>query len=114
MTWEEVVGIGLELPGVERSTAYGTESLRVNGKFLCRERDGQEVLAIRCDVEERPFLIDTHPDVLFVTPHYQDYPMVLVTLAQADPELVRELVEDAWVERAPKKLVKAFLAERDG
>jgi len=112
MTWEDVVGIGLELPGVERSTAYGTESLRVNGKFMCRERDDQTVLAIRCDLEERPFLIEANANVLFVTPHYQDYPMVLVTLSRADAQLVRELVEDAWVEKAPKRVVKAYLAER--
>jgi hypothetical protein len=113
MTWEDVVRIGLELPGVELSSAYGTEALRVNGKFLCRERDGRETLAIRCDYDERPFLIEANPEALFVTPHYQDYPMVLVSLAAADPQLVRELVEDAWVERAPKKLVKSFLETRD-
>jgi hypothetical protein len=35
--------------------------------------------------------------------------MVLVSLPIADRELVRELVEDAWAERAPKRLVEAWL-----
>jgi len=114
VTWEDVVRIGLGLLGVELSSAYGTEALRVNGKFLCRERDDRTVLAIRCDLEERPYLVEANPDTLFVTPHYQDYPMVLVTLAKADRQLVQELVEDAWVEKAPKRMVKAYLAERGG
>jgi hypothetical protein len=38
--------------------------------------------------------------------------MVLVALPNADPELVRGLVEDAWLLKAPKRLVDAFLAGR--
>ena len=112
LTWEEVVEIGLRLPGVELSMSYGTESLRVNGKFLCRERDRREVLAVRCDFDERPFLIEANPDVLFVTPHYKAWPMVLVALPKAREQLVRELVEDAWVEKAPKRVVAEYVSAR--
>ena len=48
-----------------------------------------------------------------MTPHYEAWPMVLVALPQAGEEIVRELVEDAWVERAPKRVVAEFLAARD-
>ena len=48
-----------------------------------------------------------------MTPHYEAWPMVLVA-PRADESLVRELVEDAWAERAPKRLVAEFLAARDG
>ena len=41
-------------------------------------------------------------------------PMVLVRLERADPTLVREFVEDAWLERAPKRLIEHLLAARDG
>lgn len=103
--------IASELPGVEAGTAYGTPALRVKGAFMCRLREDGETLAIRCDVEERPFLIEAHEE-LFVTPHYEAWPMVLVALPRAEEQLVRELVEDAWVLKAPKSLAKAFLAER--
>ena len=112
--WEDVVRIGLELPGVEEGTAYGTPSLRVKGAFMCRLREDGETLAIRCDPDERPLLIDANPEALFVTPHYEAWPMVLVALPKAEEQLVRELVEDAWVCKAPKTLTKRFLAERDG
>jgi hypothetical protein len=114
MTWEDVVSFARALPEVEDGTCYGTPALRVRGRFLGRLREDGETLAIRCDVEERPFLVERH-DELFVTPHYEDSPMVLVSLPVADPELVHGLVEDAWAERAPKRVVAAWLARvREG
>jgi hypothetical protein len=127
MTWEEVVACGRKLPDVEEGACYGTPALRVRGRFLARLREDGETLAIRCDPDERPFLVEKHAE-LFVTPHYQDYPigsdaegvmpleaaspsLTLIALPAADPELVRELVEDAWAERAPKRLVAAWVAE---
>jgi hypothetical protein len=114
MTWEDVVRIGTGLPEVEVGSAFGTPALRVRGAFMCRIRDDGETLAIRCDLDERPFLIEANPDALFVTRHYEAWPMVLVDLSKAPDQLVYELVEDAWVERAPKRLVAAHLAAREG
>jgi hypothetical protein len=114
VTWDDVVRIGLELPGVELGSAYGTPALRVRNQFMCRLREDGETLAIRCDLDERPLLIEANADALFVTPHYEAWPMVLVALPRAGETLVRELVEDAWAERAPKRAVAEFLAARDG
>ena len=111
MSWDDVLGIARDLPGIEIGESYGTPSLRVRGRFLGRLRDDGETLVIRCDHDERPLLIESNAG-LFVTPHYQEYPAVLVTLAEADPALVRELVEDAWAERAPKRVVETWLAQR--
>jgi hypothetical protein len=113
MTWEDVVSFACALPEVSEGTAYGTPALRVRGRFLGRLREDSETLAIRCDIDERPLLVEKHAE-LFVTPHYEDYPMVLVSLPAADPQLVRELVEDAWAERAPKRVVASWLAETRG
>ena len=107
MTWDDVVTNGIALPAVEVGTADGTPAVRVQGRFMCRLREDGVTLAIRCDPEERPLLLDAHPDVLFLTPHYDTSPMVLVALPRADAALVRGLVEDAWAERAPRTLVEA-------
>ncbi len=113
VTWDEVAAIGLELPGVEVGSAYGTPALRVKGSFMCRVReDGDDARdPLRPGRAAAP--VGAH-ECLFVTPHYEAWPMVLVALPRADPALVRELVEDAWVEKAPKKLVDAFVAARGG
>jgi hypothetical protein len=110
VTWDDVVAIGVALPAVEVGTAYGTPAMRVNGEFMCRLREDGETLAIRCDPDERPLLLGAHSDVLFLTPHYDNSPMVLVALPRADAALVRELVEDAWAERAPRKLLETYRA----
>jgi hypothetical protein len=113
VTGNDVVALALELPAVEVGSAYGTPALRVRGTFMGRLREDGETLAIRCDLEERPLLIDAHPGVLFITPHYETWPMVLVALPRAGRELVCELVEDAWAERAPRQLLDAYRAERE-
>lgn len=108
MTWDDVVAIALALPETEVGTAYGTPALRVKGKFLGRLKEDGETLAIRCDPDERSLLLDAHPGALSLTPHYDNWPMVLVSLPRAPRELVSELVEDAWLERAPRKVAEAY------
>jgi hypothetical protein len=108
-SWDEVCAMATALPEVEIGTSYGTPALKVRGSFMARLREDGETLVVRVDPEERPLLLDAHPDALFVTPHYEGWPLVLVALPRAEPGLVRELVEDAWAEKAPKKLVSAWL-----
>jgi hypothetical protein len=52
------------------------------------------------------------PAVYFTTPHFDNYPAVLVRLPSiALPEL-EELAAEAWLAVAPKRLAAAFLKER--
>jgi hypothetical protein len=113
LTWEDVCAHARMLPGVEEGTSYGTPALRVKRAFLARLREDGETLVVPVDQDERPLLIDAHPDVLFVTPHYESWPLVLVALPRANPELVKELIEDAWAEKAPKRVVEAWLEQRE-
>ena len=107
-TWEDVVGVGTRFPGVEESTSYGTPSLKVRGKFMCRLRTNPDALAIRVvDVPDSEALQKGKPDVYFSTPHYDGWPMVLVRLEIVDPQELAELVEDAWRIQAPKRVIKA-------
>jgi hypothetical protein len=70
-------------------------------------------LALRViDLGEREALLQGQPGAFFSTPHYDGYPYVLVRLEAVDPEELAELIEDAWRIRAPKRLVKAYDAER--
>jgi hypothetical protein len=49
--------------------------------------------------------------VYFTTPHFDGYPAVLVKLAEIDVSDLEELITEAWLTQAPKKLVKDYLAE---
>ena len=108
-TREDVVAIGSRFPGLEPSTSYGTPSLKVRGKFVCRLRTNPDALVIRViDMGEREALLQGQPEAFFSTPHYDGYPAVLVRLGRVDPIELAELIEDAWRLQAPKRLVAAY------
>ncbi len=110
ITWEDVIAIGRELPETEESTSYGRPSLKVRGKSFVTIRERPDALVVRCDGEEKPFLLEGRPDLVFTTPHYDGYPYLLVRL-DAPIEEVRELVLDSWLLLAPKRLAAQIADE---
>jgi hypothetical protein len=56
-------------------------------------------------------LIADEPELYFTTPHFDGYPAVLVRLAEIDRLALRELIVEAWLTQAPKRLVQEFLDE---
>jgi hypothetical protein len=111
--WEDVRGLALALPEVEEGTAYGNPAFRVRGKLLGGEsvREGG-ALFVRCDRDERPLLIESNPELYYVTPHFESSQFLLVRLDAAEPDDVAERLEDAWLLTAPKRLVAAFVQGR--
>ena len=61
-----------------------------------------------------PSLLSDARGVYFTTPHFDGYPSVLVRipdLARLDREELFDLVAEAWLTRAQKRVAKAWLAE---
>src|SRR5262249_26128275 len=54
-------------------------------------------------------LIAAEPRGGFTTPHFDGYPAVLVKLAEIAVRDLEELITEAWLTQAPKKLVQEFL-----
>ncbi|MBZ9936515.1 MmcQ/YjbR family DNA-binding protein [Mesorhizobium sp. BR1-1-16] len=98
----------LALPGVAESTHHGTMSFVVAKRFLGRIRDEGMVFALRCELDERDFLIEIEPEAFFTTDHYRGYPYVLIRLAAIDADRLAPLVERSWRMAAPKRLVAGF------
>jgi hypothetical protein len=110
-SWDDLLELARELPGVEEGTSYGTPSLKVRKKFLCRLRTDPDALVMRViDLQEQEALVKGQPEVFFLTPHYEGYPYVLIRLEQIEHTMLAELLEDAWRTQAPKTLV----TQRDG
>ena len=108
-TWEDVREIAARFPGIEESTSYGTPSLKVRNKFMCRLRTDPDALVVRCvDVADADALKLGQPDVFFSTPHYDGWPGVLVRLEAVSLEQLSELIEDAWRIQAAKRVVAAY------
>jgi hypothetical protein len=108
LTFDDLLAMAREFPGIEESTSYGTRALKVRGKFLGRIKEDNETMVLRVEFIDRDFLMRTDPQTYFITDHYRDYPTVLIRLASADRAQLRQLIEDAWRRMAPKKLVQQF------
>jgi hypothetical protein len=100
--------LALALPEVVERTAYGTPAFRVRDKLFCRLLDDGESIVVYVDPVERAELVDWKPKTFQVSAHYQNYPMVIVRLANAEREEVREVLVESWRRRAPKRLVAAY------
>jgi hypothetical protein len=82
------------ITGIERSTSYGTPSLKLKGHFLARLKD-EKTLVIRCPLEEKDMLMAAEPDFYFQTDHYIGYPAVLVRLDAIDDARLMARLERA-------------------
>jgi len=103
-TFEDVPALARDLPGAEESTSYGTPALKVRKKLFARLREEGDVLVVKVDRDERAALIESEPDVYFVTTHYENYGYVLVRLEAVERDQLREILIDSWRLAASKKL----------
>ncbi|MEO8622740.1 MAG: MmcQ/YjbR family DNA-binding protein [bacterium] len=108
MNWDAVCTLGATFPGTERATSYGTPALKVKGKLLARLKEDGETMVLRVSFVVRDHLMMTEPTTFYITDHYRNYPAVLVRLDTADHAVIRQLLDDAWREAAPRTLVKSF------
>jgi len=97
INFDTVRKIGLALPGVEESTAYGAPALKVRGKLLAcvpAHRSAEPgSLMVRVSFDDRAELLAAAPDVYYVTDHYLGYSAVLVRLSRVTPpDVLRDLL----------------------
>ncbi|WP_121252361.1 MmcQ/YjbR family DNA-binding protein [Nocardioides ferulae] len=126
---DDVRRLALALPDTGEKVSWGAVMWTVQGKGfvwerplrtsdvaalerLGREIPEGEILGVRVAGEtEKAALLASDPDVFFSIPHLDGYPAVLVRLETVAADELAELVTDAWLDRAPKRLAQAWLAE---
>ena len=67
-------------------------------------------------LEEKQILLSDDRGIYFTTPHFDNYPAVLVRipdLGRLDRAELHDLVVEAWLTRAQKRVAKAWLAEHE-
>jgi hypothetical protein len=109
-------------------SADGRPSYLVHGKMFCFHRSRRpdavdpetgermhDVLMFRvADLEEKDVILSDARRLFFTTPHFNGYPAVLLRirdLAALDRDELRDVVAEAWLTRAQKRLAKTWLAE---
>jgi hypothetical protein len=113
VTFETVRELALALPGVEEGTTYGSPAFKVQGKLLAciavhssAEKNSLAVKGI--EAEERAAIVADDPSTFYFTPHYANYPCVLVRLSRVRRNTLRDLLEMCWRRTAPKRAVEEF------
>ena len=76
-----------------------------------------DVLMFRVDGQESKELVLADPrGLFFTTPHFNGYPAVLIRisdLGRLEHDELRDVVVDAWLTRAHKRVAKAWLAANE-
>jgi hypothetical protein len=128
-TMRDLDELALSLPGATKElTDDGRPSYLVHGKRFCLQRGRRpdavdaatgerldDVLMFRVeDLDVKELLLSDARGIYFTTPHFDGYPAVLVRipdLARFDREELHDLVAEAWLTRAQKRVAKQWLAE---
>ena len=66
--------------------------------------------AVVADLGVKDALVGDASGAFFTTPHFDGYPTVLVRLDVIGTDELREVVLDAWLARAPRRLAQQWLA----
>jgi hypothetical protein len=125
--WDDVRRIALALPEATEEDLRGLPSWRVRGKPFAWERplrksdlralgdaapEGQ-ILGARVEhLGVREALIADDADVFFTIPHFEGYPAVLILIERIGLDVLEEVIVEAWLARAPKRLAREYVEER--
>jgi hypothetical protein len=130
-TMADLDELALAMPQATKElSGDGRPAYLVHGKLFCchrgRRRDAidpgtgerlDDVLMFRvADLDVKELMVADAGGVFFTTPHFAGYPAVLVRipdLARLDREELGDLVAEAWLTRAQKRVARAWLEEHE-
>ena len=125
-TWDDVRRIALALPETSEGSSRGLRRWTVKDKLFVWERPlrrsdiealGPEapagpILGARVEhLGAKEALRADDSNAFFTTPHFDGYPAILVRLDDISLEDLDEVIVEAWLARAPKRLAKAYVEQ---
>ena len=123
-TWDDVRRLALALPETTEDESRELRSWRVRKKTFVWERPLRPsdlralgdaapkgpILGARVEhLVAKEALLADNSSVFFTTPHFDGYPAVLVRLDEITVEDLEEVVVEAWLVQAPKRLAKQYV-----
>jgi hypothetical protein len=128
-TMADLDELALAMPQATKQVSDdGRPAYHVHGKLFCLHRSRRpdavdpdtgerldDVLMFRvADLDVKELMLADARGVFFTTPHFRGYPAVLVRipdLARLDRDELHDLVAEAWLTRAQKRVARAWLEE---
>ena len=126
-SWDDVRRIALALPETTEAVSWGNAHWRVKNKGFVWERPlnksdhaalqalGEEapdgaLLGVRvADLGVKEAMVADESGLFFTIPHFNGYPAILVRLDPIGVPELEELIVEAWLDRAPKRLAEQYL-----
>jgi hypothetical protein len=124
-SWEDVHRIALALPDSGERLTRGVRQWWVRDRMFAWERPlrpkeieelgeaapAGPIVAARVEhLGAKEALLADDPDVYFTTSHFDGNASILARLDRLSVEDLEELVTEAWLVRAPKRLVESYLS----
>jgi hypothetical protein len=123
-SFDDVRRIALGLPETSERRSRDTLRWEVKDKLFVWERPLRRsdlealgdaapagpILGVRVEhLGAKEAVLGSQSDCCFTTPHFDGYPAVLVQLEKVGMQELEELIVDAWLARAPKRLAEAYV-----
>jgi hypothetical protein len=107
-TGDDFRALALALPEAEERETWGHPTFRVRDKmFAAMAADGRSA-SVKATREAQAALVGSEPEVFSVPAYVGVHGWVGVDLGRVDPEELRELVTEAWLMTAPKRLARTL------
>jgi len=125
--FEDVRRLALALPGTEERTSRERLQWRVGDRLFVWERPlrarevdelgdaapAGAILGARVEhLIAKEALLASEPEIFFTTSHFDGHPSVLVRMDRIEEPALEEVVVEAWLARAPPRIVEQFLRDR--
>jgi hypothetical protein len=122
--WNDVRRLALGLPETSEQKSRELASWRVRDKAFVWERPLRQsdlralgdaaptgpILGARVEhLVAKEALLADDPEVFFTTPHFDGYPAVLLRLDEISVADLEEVIVEAWLARAPKRLAQEYV-----
>ena len=127
-TWADVRRLALAMPESAENPMHGDAAWKVRDKLFVWDRPLRKtdlaalgddaptgpILGARvAHLEAKEALLAEDPEVYFTIPHFDGYLAVLVRLEEISVEDLEELIVEAWLCRAPKRVAAEYLKGRE-
>jgi hypothetical protein len=112
ITPKEVRQTALSLPETEERETWGEATFRVRGKIFAILSPTGQGASVKGSLEQQEMLLTMDKET-FAKSHYTGrFGWVSVNLSRVDPDLMRDLIFEAWRRTAPRHLVRSYINKR--
>ena len=85
--------IALAIPRTEEVLWFNKPAVFLHGQFLTKVHDKEEAMTLRVSsMEMRDMMLESEPELFYITDHYRNFPFVLARLSALTPKMLKEIL----------------------